>query len=303
MESPIYSNEFIETLLDNMADGVYFVDRERKITYWNKGAERITGYASNDVINRFCFDNILDHIDFEGNHLCTGFCPLIKAMENGTYHESEIFLHHKKGHRVPIVVRVNPIRNDKGKIVGAVEMFSDATSQMAVIQKIKTLEKAAFVDKLTGLPNRAYLENILQTSHENFQKNRWKYGIIFFDVDHFKNFNDQYGHDIGDKVLKLVANTVQHNARSFDTYGRWGGDEFIGIIPNIDTEGLNGLAERIRVLISKSKLHIPKQELEVTITVGATVVRAGDDVSNILKRADHNMYISKENGRNHVTCR
>ena len=97
---------FYKDLIDNLSDGVYFVDANRRITYWNKGAERITGYSSDEVVNHLCSDNILTHMDRAGCLLCGGACPLHKSMEEDGHHEDEIFLHHKDGHRVPVRVKI-----------------------------------------------------------------------------------------------------------------------------------------------------------------------------------------------------
>src|SRR5512138_899186 len=93
---------FYKDIIDNLYDGVYFVDRDRRITFWNKGAERITGYSSDRVIGRCCRDNILAHVAEEGTKLCSDLCPLQHAMADGNARESEAFLHHADGHRVPV---------------------------------------------------------------------------------------------------------------------------------------------------------------------------------------------------------
>ena len=101
------SEDLYRTIVENMHDGLYFVDRERRITYWNRGAERITGYSAAEVVGTSCADNILVHVDALGRQLCQGSCPLIAAMADGAAHEAEVFLHHKQGHRLPVWVRTS----------------------------------------------------------------------------------------------------------------------------------------------------------------------------------------------------
>ena len=96
------NRNFDKDLIDNLYDGVYFVDRERVITYWNKGAERITGYKDRQVIGRCCGDNVLNHVDAAGVELCRSHCPLAACMEDGLPREVEVFLHHADGHRMPV---------------------------------------------------------------------------------------------------------------------------------------------------------------------------------------------------------
>ncbi|MCK4965685.1 PAS domain-containing protein, partial [bacterium] len=113
-------NSVYENLIDDMYDGVYFVDSERRITYWNEAATRITGFTKEETIGKKCSGNILQHVDTDGNNLCRDLCPLDKTLKEGTSSELESFLHHKNGHRVPVLIRCSPIRNAQGEITGAV---------------------------------------------------------------------------------------------------------------------------------------------------------------------------------------
>ena len=115
-------------VLDNIYDGVYFLDVDRRILFWNKGAERITGHRSEDVLGRPCADDILCHVDDHGRSLCRDGCPAAEVLEDGQRRESEVYLLHKNGYRVPVRIRVAPIEDAEGHIVGAMEIFSDDTS-------------------------------------------------------------------------------------------------------------------------------------------------------------------------------
>jgi diguanylate cyclase (GGDEF)-like protein/PAS domain S-box-containing protein len=291
---------FYKKLLDNLYDGVYFVDRDRRITYWNRGAERITGYMSAEVIGRRCSDSILMHVDMEGNVLCRGGCPLAHSIADGVERSTKVFLHHKDGHRVPITVRVAPIRDDQGSITGGVEIFSDNTPVAAALERIVEFEKLAYIDSVTGLANRRYAEITLKSRFEELQRYNWAFGVIFIDIDLFKDVNDRFGHGIGDEVLKMVAKTLQNSVRSFDVVGRWGGEEFLAVIANIDGEELSATADRFRLLVEESSVPAAPG-LRVTISLGATIARVEDDVVSILKRVDQLMYESKAAGRNSVT--
>jgi PAS domain S-box-containing protein len=130
-----------DTILDNLFDGVYFVDVDRRITYWNKAAERISGYSKPEVIGTSCTGNILRHIDSSGCELCLNGCPLAETIESGKSHESRIFLHHKLGYRVPISVRTSPVRDEQGKIIGAVEIFNDNSNSLQMLQELEKLQQ------------------------------------------------------------------------------------------------------------------------------------------------------------------
>src|SRR5512139_2403015 len=98
-----------KSLLDNLYDGVYLVDRERRINYWNRGAERITGYKVVEAVGRNCHENFLRHVDAQGNQLCLVGCPLSATMADGEPRSEQVYLLHKNGHRVPVLVRAAPM--------------------------------------------------------------------------------------------------------------------------------------------------------------------------------------------------
>lgn len=290
-----------EQLLNTLHDGVYFVDKFKTITYWNKAAEVISGYSTQEVKGRCCSDNLLRHIDDQGTELCLHGCPLGKTLEDGQHREARVFLHHKDGQRVPVAVRIAPVHNALGEVTGAIEIFQDTSHQDKTKSEIETLKQQVYTDSLTQVGNRKYLD-LLLTKHLAEQHSiNMRFGIIFLDIDRFKGFNDSYGHQIGDQVLVLVAKTISGILRDFDNICRLGGEEFIVIIPNTNGPILSTIAERIRRFIEKTWIDYQGQELQVTISLGATLSQLEDTSESILARADKLMYQSKEGGRNRVT--
>ncbi len=296
-----YVDNSYEEILDNMADGLYFTDLNRVITYWNHGAERISGFGAHEVVGRSCAESILTHVDMDGNYLCDSMCPLYATILDGEPREAEVYLHHKDGHRVPVAVRVTQLRDNSGEVIGGVELFTDMSSQEAHRMRVKELERMALLDQLTQLANRAYLEEELAKRLEDYEDKQVPFGLLFMDIDFFKKFNDTYGRDVGDEVLKVVANTLTTNARPFDVYGRWGGEEFLGVIRHIEASDLEEIGNRMRTNIGASYLTSGDDRLSVTISIGATVIKPGDTVDDLVKRADTLLYQSKENGRDRVT--
>lgn len=292
---------FFRTVLDHIYDGVYFVNRSRQISFWNKSAERITGYGAEEVVGKKCAHNILMHVDHHGKNLCTGRCPLSDSMTDGEPHVHDLFLLHKNGHRVPITVRVTPIRDAAGKVVGAVEIFTDNTSKAAVIDRLAEFERMAYMDEMTGVANRRYMEIALASRLEELQRYGWPFGLIFIDIDNFKKVNDRYGHPMGDEVLRMVARTIATNARTFDVAGRWGGEEFAVVVANVNAEELRATAERFRFLVEKSRLP-GSDGVSVTISLGAVLARKEESAADVLGRADRLLYASKAAGKNRCTC-
>jgi len=287
-----------ERLIENISDGLYLVDTDRKIVHWNNAAERISGYTSKEVVGSHCWDNILIHVDDKGQNLCRSFCPLAVAIKGGVSRDAQIYLRHKDGHRIPIWVRVSPLRNTNGKIIGGAELFTDLSSRNAITLRIEELEKLSLLDNLTQLANRRYVEMELKSRFSEMKRYGLSFGMLLMDIDHFKKFNDTYGHNVGDLVLKTVAKTIASSARPFDLFGRWGGEEFVGIIRNVDISGLSVVGDRIRSLVENTKVKSGIEMLNVTVSIGATMAISTDSVKSLIKRADSLMYRSKKKGRN-----
>lgn len=291
----------LKSILDNLYDGVYIVDKNRKIIYWNKAAEDLTGYSHLDLIGSYCFDDILNHIDSQGNKLCINGCPLVTAIKDNEIKEKNVFFHHKDGHRVPISIKALPYKGSNGEIIGAIEIFSENSERKQILKKIKRLEKLAMLDELTQIPNRRYIENVIQMKLSEYLLNQVKFGFIFMDIDNFKKINDNYGHDMGDLVLKTISKTFSNNLRGDDIIGRWGGEEFIAVFSGVDREDLEKIAEKLRMLVENTILKIKDEKLKITISIGATLVTPKDDINTLIKKSDDLLYKSKRNGKNCIT--
>jgi diguanylate cyclase (GGDEF)-like protein/PAS domain S-box-containing protein len=293
--------DFYKDLLENLYDGIYFVDSDRRITYWNKAAEQITGYSARQVVGKHCRDNVLNHVLANGVELCTNHCPLVATMQDGKRREAEVFLHHANGHRIPVLVRASPIRNAEGEVIGAVETFSDTTAPIMTRRSNEQLWQTVLLDPLTGIGNRRHLEIRLKAELMMFQETSNSFGVLFADIDHFKKVSDTYGHETGDKALRVVANTLRHNLRATDTIGRWGGEEFVILIGDTTAQGMEAAANKLTFLVSQSRLDTEQSSLRMTISIGATLVTKEDTMETLIHRADQLMYQSKNAGRNRVT--
>ncbi|MEI6047090.1 MAG: GGDEF domain-containing protein, partial [Chloroflexota bacterium] len=297
----ISNGEFYRKLLDHVYDGVYFVDRNRKITFWNKGAEQLTGYTSERVIGSSCSDNLLNHMNEEGTVLCKAGCPLAKTIADGQPRQAQVYLKHADGHRVPVLVRVLPFLDEMGNVVGGVETFSDNSALVTTLSQVNELQRTVARDLLTGVGNRQYIEMKLQSCLSEFKMQLLPFGLLFIDIDHFKRVNDTYGHNTGDKVLKMVANTLSCNVRATDFLGRWGGEEFVALIPNLRENHLANIANKLRHLVAGSQLQVDQHEVRVTISIGATLAQGEDTAETLVGRADQLLYQSKSSGRNCVS--
>ena len=295
------NDTFYKLMLNKIDEGIYFVDKNRKITFWNKGAELITGFDSKTVVGSHCYDNILNHVDDFGKKLCLGDCPLQKTIEDSKDRESKVYLHHKRGHRVKIKVKTLPLYEDNQEI-GAVEIFNVLSKEIHISDdEIERLKELALRDQLTNLSNRRKIESVIRNKINDFETLDIGYGVLFIDIDHFKKFNDDYGHDVGDEMLKTVANTLNQPIRKTDIAGRWGGEEFIIVLSGVNDKALKRIAETARMLVENSVIRYENKNISATISVGGTLAKKSDDLKSVIKRADHLMYRSKKTGRNKVT--
>lgn len=288
--------------LDSLFDAAYAVDKDRIIVYWNKAAEDLTGYLEAEVVGTACADDILRHVDLSGHDLCKNRCPLYEAICDGQKKEAIVFLHHKQGHRVPVHVRISPIKNEDGNIIGAIEIFSDHSKDLHTVTELEQRKKESMLDPLLEIGNRRYAETIFHIRQFELKMTGNVFGVIFMDIDHFKTINDKYGHPTGDKVLLMVSRTVTNLLRHFDTFVRWGGDEFLICLPNINTkEGLQAVSERIKNFVHSSFVPLNGENLSVSVSLGATLISAEDSMESIIERADKLMYESKAKGGNQCT--
>jgi len=290
-----------ELLLDHLKDGVCYVNLDGVVTYWNQGAEGITGFKRDVVRGRRVTEHPLSHLDAGGEPLARGENVFTSVMSTGEAAEDEAFVQHADGRLVPVLTRISPIRDARGQVIGALEVFSDNSAKLQDRNRIEELEEIALLCPLTAVGNRRYAEIALKSACEELNRYGWRFAIVFADLDHFKNVNDTHGHQAGDEILKLTAKALKGALRSFDFVGRWGGEEFIVILPNMNEDLLPIVAQRCRAAIEAVGYAPAGKRIPVTASLGATLARPKETVEELLERADRLMYQSKANGRNRCT--
>jgi len=201
------------------------------------------------------------------------------------------------------LLEVHSIKHGNHASDGLMNYHLVAKGVIRVLDNNRQLERMVSIDRLTGVNNRNYYEIQLPLEMERATRNRKCLAFLIMDIDDFKFFNDKYGHDIGDKVLKLVAETVRKHLRKIDQLFRFGGEEFIALLPGAGREAAERTAERIREVVSGSKLTIDDgSELGITISIGGCIfpVDAGDE-EELFRKADQAMYRAKREGKNRVS--
>jgi diguanylate cyclase (GGDEF)-like protein/PAS domain S-box-containing protein len=296
MEEP-----FFKDLLDDMHEGIYILDSNLVITFWNKSAERITGYLAKETIGKSCCNNFLNLDTDTGLKLCMDHCPMQYTMHDGEPREKEMYLNHADGHRIPVLVHAMPIFDNQRNIIGSLCTFIPNHAQLRTRKRMKELEDTALLDELTQIGNRRYLERHLKASMLEFDLDETRFGVLFCDIDNFKLVNDTYGHNSGDKILRMVSQTLKASIRATDVVGRWGGEEFLVIMQDLDKNELFVIAEKLLIKVAKSHIEFSDNTVSPTISIGGTMVQKGDAAETVVNRADKLMYQSKANGRNRIT--
>lgn len=162
------------------------------------------------------------------------------------------------------------------------------------------LYQSATRDGLTGLDNRQQLSYVLRHLLSSSARRRVALTMLLIDIDHFKRINDTHGHSCGDEVLKKLAEVLIGCLRTSDLAARWGGEEFVIILPNTAKEHAIEVAERIRNKVDESEVPFEGDKIKVTISIGVSEARHSDSVQSLFDRADHRLYLAKEGGRNRI---
>lgn len=265
-------------ILDQMFEGVYVVDQNRTILYWNAAAEELTGYPAARVVGRRCDDNLLLHINVSGESLCDDGCQLKNTLADGQVREAAVFLRHAQGHRVPVTVRAIPLKNEAGDIRSAMHVF---TRMGAVThqEQLKELAQKAYRDPLTGIPNKQYMENKLKSilAAEVPGENP-TLGLLFLELANLKEINDDFGMTAANEAIKVTARTVVENLEDGDLAARWYGSRIL-IVSRMDKKGaLLNWANKIKTLILQSGID-QEEEISLKVCIGGLVAKKGDNVN------------------------
>jgi diguanylate cyclase len=187
------------------------------------------------------------------------------------------------------------------KLVESHKKMKAASSRIATLEReLEAAREEKWTDHLTGLYNRGYFDERLAETVTAFKRNGEPVALLIFDIDHFKKFNDTYGHQVGDKVLQVVAGIAKESVRASDTIARYGGEEFVAILYGTKLSSAAKVAEVLRLAVANHELGIRGKTVKVYTSVGVAALHEGDSSASLVKRADEGLYKAKEEGRNRV---
>ncbi len=287
-------------ILESLPNGVYVVDLARKILFWNDGAEQITGYLRQEVIGRYCPDNLLMHCDLTYQCLCEAECPLLSTIRDGRARDAQLFLRHKNGERVPVRFRSVPLRDADGAIIGAVDSFDEHHPRPD--QRVHPNAQAVHnhLEQLTGISDHASTQLYLQASVTDFAEDRVPFSVLRIAIDDLSGFRKSHGPVAADRIVHMVAATLSKNLSQGDIAGHWAEDQFIAILRDCPSISLAQVAAKLKVLVDGAAIPWWGDRLCVTISAGGTTVRPEDTTDSLLLRTEGRLIDCLQDGGNRV---
>ena len=292
------ARQFNQLILTSLGQGVYHVDTKGRCRFINPSALSLLQTTEQEMLGQSPH-MLFHHHNEDGRPNAREDCPTWKTLQDGKMRKSEEWFIRSNGEGFPAEVLVTPMMNSQG-IDGAVVIFTDISERKRMEAQLVEL---ATTDVLTGLHNRRYFLERLNEAIARIRRIGESTCLVMLDCDHFKQVNDRYGHAVGDEVLRGLADILRQNRRQTDVVGRLGGEEFAVVLSDTSLEAALHWAERLRAMVAGHEYHAGGDAFTVPVSLGCTLLRAGDDESKVLLRADQALYLAKQNGRNRVEWR
>ena len=290
---------FEDKLIDNMHDGVVFVDAESKVFLWNTGAERLTGVSGSAANGRVLHPTLLDMCEESGSLVADEECPIARAISTGVQNIQRLGIIGRNGQRVSIDLHAIPVLANDGAVLGATVLFHDASSETSLEEKCQALHAQVTKDPMTQVANRAEFDRMQALFIEAHQETGLPCSLIMTDIDHFKSVNDTYGHQAGDEAIIAMASLLKSECRSGDLVARYGGEEFAVLCADCNNAHAAQRAEAIRKKIADQTFSFLGNK-GITASFGVTELQPGDTPETMLRRADRALLQAKDQGRNQV---
>ena len=289
----------LEELVSVCPDPVIGINKRGVVTHFNRAAARLLGYKPNDILGKMSIVRLYSSAESGSS--------IMKALHSeecgdpGQVEGYETSVKAADGRHIPIRLSATILYKDDEEI-GSIGFFHDLTSRN---EMEATLKRLSITDSLTGLHNQGYFHTVLEDEIGRAHRYNRSTGLICMDMDRFKQVNDQHGHLEGDKVICYVAKILKSSLRNSDLAFRYGGDEFMVVLPEATTKESVQLAERIRLEFTqsweKSRILGTKSKIKPSLSLGVAELNRGENAESFIRRADHAMYQAKKNGGNQVS--
>jgi len=276
-----------------LLDGVYFVNSERKITYWNKAAEEISGYKAEEIIGKCCQSNILDHIDCDGRSLCDSGCPLFATILDGRQRRDEVFLRHKDGYRVLIHVNIFPII-EGGRNIGAVEIFTPRMSTRHDYCRAQIQPAVTFDSRSNSDSSNEEAESYIAFKLQELRRSQNNFCVIFFDIENLEVVYEKYGSEVARNLQESVYKSIYFNIRPTDHFSYWENKGFIGVFEVNKEYEATLLADKVRYLVEGTDIPQKMGNFSISTSIGVTMANEHDTITSVVDRA-HKVMLQCDN--------
>jgi len=293
--------EIFRSILETLPTGVYLVDRNRKILFWNSGAEEITGYLRQDVVGHFLREHLLATSDELKDVDSDPTDPLSGVFRDGKSTTANVSILHKEGYRVPIVLRSVPIRSERGAIVVAAECFDINISASDRTRRHAVIAESGCLDEVLGIPARTFMEPHLRERVTAFAERQIPFGILLIQVDQMDHLRAARGPGVVPTVLRVVARTIENSLRTTDLVGCWSENQFLVVLMECKETEVERVAHRIMKMICQSEIEWWGDKISVTAAFGGAGSRPGDTLELLVGRAGKSLLRSIAEGGNRVT--
>lgn len=283
---------FQNAILENIRDGIIACNADGEITICNNAGHKLMGMP-HETLNA----SFIDHFKMDGTtRVPPSERPLALAFSGKTVRNQSLIIKTPDGKRRTLRANGQAMYDGRGHNLGAVVSFHDITDLEKIREQLRIM---AYHDSLTSLPNRRLFHDLLQHSLKQAHRNNKLVGVLFLDLDNFKEVNDYYGHEEGDKLLITIAKTLRSFIRESDILCRWGGDEFIvGLLDSGSIDGILNVADKI----CKQAVHcIPEEKAgpRMSVSIGVSIFPDhGIEPDLLIRNADSAMYRAKQSGKN-----
>lgn len=291
--SELKEREELLSLITNSAhDAIVMVDDLGNLTYWNIAANTIFGYSHDEVMGKNFLALVVPPESNYREHLETNFKRLVETGSGYNAEAVELKIVRKGGTECFIELFFSAVQI-RGRWYG-IGIARDITDRKLVEDNLKL---QATTDALTGIANRRFFDAHLETEISRATRHQLPLAIMIMDIDHFKQVNDDFGHQTGDQILIALTQLISEHIRADDLFVRWGGEEFVILSPGIDAENMRLLAEKLRTVIEN---HVFPGVDHLTCSFGLAEFASGESIEHFIRRADAGLYRAKANGRNRV---
>ncbi|MBI4054676.1 MAG: GGDEF domain-containing protein [Elusimicrobia bacterium] len=280
------TKEYLEAVLQGSCDAICTTDMQGRIVYFSPGAEKIFGYAAQEVLGQ----PVANYFE-KGREEAERIMDLLLKQDTLRDHPT-VFIG-RDGSRIFCSMSASLIRDKKGRVLGTLGVSKDVTQKILLEERLK---KLSITDGLTGLYNQRYFYEVLDKEMKRARRQNSDLSLMLLDMDHFKSLNDQQGHLAGDRVLREISRVLSESIRQdLDIAFRYGGDEFAVLLPGLDAEGSRAVAERIQKAGRR-------EELPVTFSIGIANCHPDHSVRQLIHVADRALYESKRARRGSIHC-